>query len=157
MLGAAIKQPIHHHPGIGYKRLTGTDFLEMEKILVMNGMSLLEFTSELMTSIYHLKKHCVVGPGWMLFLAVSGPREDHSGLGKYQSNTFACLYVTSLAIATSHWMSYSDKSHRGGTEIDYIIYKQWGNVTVLYLNKPYRFKYLIGCRSTHCACEIVDE
>lgn len=40
----------------------------MEKILVMNGMSLLEFTSELMTSIYHLKKHCVVGPGWMLFL-----------------------------------------------------------------------------------------
>lgn len=80
MLEAAIKQPIHHHPGIGYKRLTGTDFLEMEKILVMNGMSLLEFTSELMTSIYHLKKHCVVGPGWVLFLAVCGPLEDQENI-----------------------------------------------------------------------------
>lgn len=53
VLGAAIKQPIHHRPGIGYKRLTGTDFLEMEKILVINGAGLLEFTFELMTSIYH--------------------------------------------------------------------------------------------------------
>uniref|UniRef100_A0A3P8T635 Uncharacterized protein n=1 Tax=Amphiprion percula TaxID=161767 RepID=A0A3P8T635_AMPPE len=55
VLGAAIKQPIHHRPGIGSKRLTGADFLEMEKILVMNGMSLRKFTFELMASIYHLK------------------------------------------------------------------------------------------------------
>lgn len=57
----------------------------------------------------------------MLFVAVSGPLEDHSGLGKYHSNILACLYVASLAIATLHWMSYSNKSRRGGTEIDYII------------------------------------
>lgn len=41
----------------------------MEKILVMNGMSLLEFTFELMTSIYHFKKYRVLGPGWVLFLS----------------------------------------------------------------------------------------
>lgn len=40
----------------------------MEKILVMNGMSLLEFTFELMTSIYHLKKYRVLGLGRVLFL-----------------------------------------------------------------------------------------
>lgn len=76
MLGAAIKQPIHHRPGIGSKRLTGTDFLEMEKILVMNGMRSLESTFELMTSIYHLKKYRVLGPGWVPFLSFEG----HSGL-----------------------------------------------------------------------------
>jgi len=31
VLGAAIKQPIHHCTRIGSERLTGTDFLEMEK------------------------------------------------------------------------------------------------------------------------------
>lgn len=34
----------------------------MEKILVMNGMSLQEFTFELMASIYHLKKISCFGP-----------------------------------------------------------------------------------------------
>lgn len=77
MLGAAIKQPIHHQPGIGSKRLTGTDFLEMEKILVMNGMSLLEFTFELMSGIYHLKN--ILGPVRVLLLTLSGPLVGHSG------------------------------------------------------------------------------
>lgn len=49
-LGARVKQPIHHGPGIGSKRLTGAAFLEMEKIFVMNGISSLDFTFELMTS-----------------------------------------------------------------------------------------------------------
>lgn len=73
MLGAAIKQPIHHRPGIGSKRLTGTAFLEMEKILVMNGTSLLDFTFELMTSIYHLKNIMF----WALYGCFFSFRLDH--------------------------------------------------------------------------------
>lgn len=64
VLRAAIKQPIHHHPGIGSKRLTGMDVLE---ILVMNGTSILEFTLEFKPSIHHLKKCRVLCPGWLLF------------------------------------------------------------------------------------------
>ena len=71
MLGAAIKQPIHHRPGIGSKRLTGTDFLEMEKNLVMNGVSLLEFTFELMTGIYHLKNIVFWGLVGCFFFSLS--------------------------------------------------------------------------------------
>ena len=61
----------------------------MEKILVMNGISLLEFTFELMTSIYHLKKIVF----WVLFFPPpqTGPLEDQSSVGKYQGNTLACL------------------------------------------------------------------
>lgn len=84
MLGAAIKQLIHHRPGIGSKRLTGTDFLEMEKILVMNGISLRKFTFELMTCIYHFKNIvCWALLGCFLFFFFqTGLLEDHSDMKK---------------------------------------------------------------------------
>ncbi len=129
MLGAAIKQPIHHCPGIGSKRLTGTDFLEMEKILVMNSVSLLEFTFEIMTSIYHLKNIVFWALGWVFFFFPAGPLEDNSGLEKYQGNTLACLYVK--AKATPHWRSYCNIYGRGGTEHLLHNPEQQVNVTAL--------------------------
>lgn len=41
----------------------------MEKILVMNGVSLLEFTFELMTGIYHLKNIVFWALGGCFFLS----------------------------------------------------------------------------------------
>lgn len=111
MLGAAIKQPIHHQPGIGSKRLTGTDFLEMEKILVMNGMSLLEFTFELMSGIYHLKKFgTLLGCFYSHFLDQFVGR---AALRKHQCNTLACLYDVALAKVAQNWVNYPSISGRG--------------------------------------------
>lgn len=143
MLEAGIKQPIHHRPGIGSKRLTGTDFLEMEKIPVMNGVSLLEFTFEIMTSIYHLKNivfWAVAGR----FYFQSGPLEDHSSLGKYQGNALACRDDIALAIATPRWRSNSNTSGRAGSENILHNLQQRDNVTALDLNEPYGFKSLGG-------------
>lgn len=119
MLGAAIKQLIHHRPGIGSKRLTGTDFLEMEKILVMNGISLRKFTFELMTCIYHFKNIvCWALLGCFLFFFFqTGLLEDHSDMKKKcQSNTLACLYVIAMAVAPPHRLSHFNISRRVGTE-----------------------------------------
>lgn len=54
-LEAAIKQLIHHCTGMGFKRLTETDFLETrgKKILVINGIW--KITFGLMSSIYQVK------------------------------------------------------------------------------------------------------
>lgn len=71
----------------------------MEKILVMNGTSLLEFTLELMSSIYHVKNILI----WSLvgcFFLWAGPLEDRSGPGKYQGSTSACLLQPDHSHAT---------------------------------------------------------
>lgn len=81
--------------------------MEMEKILVINGIGLLEFTFELMTSIYHFTNIMSWALIWYFFSQI-GLLEDHSGLGKYQGNTLACLCIMALAVATPHWISYSN-------------------------------------------------
>lgn len=86
----------------------------MEKILVMNGMSLLEFTFELMSGIYHLKN--ILDPVRVLLLTLSGPLVGHSGLWKYQCNTLACLYDIALAKVTQNWVDYPTISGRGWSE-----------------------------------------
>lgn len=106
-------------------------FLEMEKekkILVINGVSLLDFKFELMTCIYHLKNimfwdlfGCLFSP------AQTGAIEDHSGVGKYQGNTLTCRRFIALAMVRAHWKSYPPPKKRkkteGGQRIYYIIYR----------------------------------
>lgn len=68
-------------------------------------VSLLDFTSELMTRIYHLKNIAFCGAFGCFFCFVfvffqTGPLVGHSGLGIYHGDTLTCLNFTALAAAT---------------------------------------------------------
>lgn len=104
MLGAAIKQPIHHRPGIRSKRLTGTAFWKW-KNPSDEWRKLAGFHLRINDSYLSSQKYRVLCGGrlgaFLCFVFVfsqTGPLEGHSGPGIYHGDALTCLNFYSFGL-----------------------------------------------------------